>query len=148
MTEHLSSLMQRDLDTLAKEINQYTNEEDLWKTAEGINNCAGNLCLHICGNLKHFIGAVLGNSGYVRERDREFNDKNVPRDSLLTNIEETKKSIADTFAAVDTDSMEADYPIEVFGHKMKTGFFLIHLHGHMNYHLGQVNYHRRLLTSS
>ena len=67
----------------------YKNEEDVWKIKEGISNSAGNLTLHLLGNLNHFIGATLGNTGYVRERDKEFSLKNIPRIQL---VEDLKKS--------------------------------------------------------
>ena len=148
MVEHIKSLLLRDLTTLANEITQYGKESDLWIVKPGINNCAGNLCLHLCGNLKHFIGAILGNSGYQRERDKEFSEKDLPKSDLLQNIEETKDSISLALSNLDDSILAKEYPIEMFGGKITTGFFLVHLHGHLNYHLGQVNYHRRLLASS
>lgn len=147
MLNHINQLMQRDLDVLSREISQYSNEEDLWIVKPDINNCSGNLCLHLCGNLKHFIGAILGNSGYQRQRDHEFADKNIPKDDLLKDIQETKEIIDKTLSGLDNNIVDELFPVEMFGGPINTGLFLIHLHGHLNYHLGQVNYHRRLLTA-
>lgn len=147
ITEILSQLYQRDLDKLKIEIGQYASDDELWVVSDGITNSGGNLALHIVGNLKHFIGAVLGNSGYVRDRDGEFSSKNVTRDELITAIDETADVVTSALAKLTTHELSAPYPIEVFGHPMTTEAFLIHLSTHLNYHLGQINYHRRLTSS-
>jgi uncharacterized damage-inducible protein DinB len=143
----LTDLYERDLTKLKEEVQSYSDEADLWKTSEAISNSGGNLCLHICGNLKHFFGAVLGNSGYVRDRDAEFSTRDVPRDQMLADIDATRHSVLSTLAELTEEDLDKPYPIEVFGQPMTTGFFLTHLVTHLNYHLGQVNYHRRLLSS-
>ena len=147
ITEILSQLYQRDLDKLKIEIGQYTSEERLWAVPDGIVNSGGNLALHLVGNLKHFIGAVLGKSGYVRDRDAEFVLKSVSQADILTAIDETSEVVTSTLAKLNADDLAAIYPIEVFGHPMTTEAFLIHLSTHLNYHLGQINYHRRLTGS-
>ena len=78
MINTLLQLFQRDLEKLKTEISSYKDEKKIWVISGEVKNSAGNLCLHLCGNLQHFIGAVLGNSGYVRNRDAEFTRKNVP----------------------------------------------------------------------
>ena len=145
VTTALVELFKRDLDVLNKEISLYSDESKLWLISRDIKNSAGNLCLHICGNLQHFIGAVLGNSGYVRDRDAEFGKKNVSKDELLDSIVTTNDVIARVLESLSEDQLTRDYPIDLFKKKMTTSFFLIHLHSHLNYHLGQINYHRRLL---
>ncbi len=141
----LEKILLRDLDLLAKEIEAYPNEESLWAVKGDIKNSAGNLCLHLCGNLQHFIGAILGNSGYVRDRDAEFASKNIPKSTLMDQIRQTKNAIAKTFASMKDTSLGANYPVNVFGEPMTTEYFLVHLATHLTYHRGQVNYHRRLL---
>jgi uncharacterized damage-inducible protein DinB len=140
-----SELLLRDLAKLKQEINAYQSEDVLWKTDGDIKNPAGNLCLHLCGNLQHFIGTVLGKTGYVRNREAEFSSRGMAKESLIKEIDATIKSVEQTLPKFDPLSLENNYPIEVFGKPMTTGYFLIHLAGHLNYHLGQVNYHRRLL---
>jgi len=141
----LLELFKRDLNILNVEINSYSDESNLWITNSDIKNSPGNLCLHICGNLQHFIGAVLGNTGYVRNRDEEFSKKNIPKDELLNSIDNTKEVILNVLESVSDEQLANDYPIDVFKKKMTTTYFLIHLLSHLNYHLGQINYHRRLL---
>jgi len=145
MVNELAQLFERDLERLAKEIKTYNKEADLWVLPDSINNTGGNLCLHLVGNLQHFIGHVLGKTDYIRNREAEFNDKNVLVSSLINEIEITKKAISQTLKSISTKQLEDNYPIELFGKPMTIGFFLMHLSGHLNYHLGQINYHRRLL---
>jgi len=148
MTESLNKVMQRNLQQLKKEMTAYTNEKDLWLMEGEIPNSAGNLCLHLCGNLQHYIGTVLGNSGYVRHRDAEFSTKDVPVIELLLLIDTTMEEISNTLSNLDSESLTKDYPEQIFGSPMTTEYFLIHLASHLGYHLGQINYHRRLLAAN
>jgi uncharacterized damage-inducible protein DinB len=145
LRDSLLSLFERDLNRLKEEINLFIYEEDLWLTPGSIKNSPGNLCLHICGNLKHFIGAVLGDTKYMRQREQEFSSKNVPKNDLLENIEETKSIVLKTISDLDDNTLSNSYPINVFDDEMSTDYFLIHLSSHLNYHLGQINYLRRFL---
>ena len=147
MIEILIQLFQRDLEKLKTEITSYKDEKKIWEVSGEIKNSGGNLCLHICGNLQHFIGTMLGNSGYVRDRDSEFSRKNVPVEEMQKDIDETIVIIKKTLMELDESKLEEPYPINVFGNEMTTGFFLAHLTTHLNYHLGQINYHRRLLDT-
>lgn len=132
----------RDLNRLTNEIESYTNETDLWKIAGDINNSAGNLYLHLGGNLKHFIGTVIGHTKYIRKRKEEFTLKNLPKEQLLQLIKDTKSSVAETLEAFDGNLMDEDYPLEVFKKPISHISFLILLSGHLSYHLGKINYHR------
>lgn len=140
-------LFSRDVDRLMTELEAYTTEEDLWITVDGINNSAGNLLMHLCGNLQHFIGAMLGNTGYERQRDFEFNGK-MSLNELKEEISKTKSALNDYFDRGTSIDFEEEYPIQPFGHPMSVNYFLIHLNGHLNYHLGQINYHRRILSKT
>lgn len=145
ITESLQSLYERDLNRLKIEIESYQNEDSIWKTDKDISNSAGNLCLHLVGNLSHFVGATLGNSGYIRNRELEFSLKDIPRTELLEKVERTINIVIKTLGQLKEDDLKETYPIEALGYPMTTEYFLIHLIGHLNYHLGQINYHRRLL---
>ncbi|UKB84017.1 DUF1572 domain-containing protein [Chryseobacterium sp. MEBOG06] len=145
ITESLKSLYNRDLNKLKTEIEAYQNEENLWKTDKNIANSAGNLCLHLVGNLNHFIGTHLGNTGYVRHRELEFSLKDVPRKELIEKIRATAVVIETALSQLSEDDLKKEYPLVVFEDIMTTDYFLIHLIAHLDYHLGQINYHRRLL---
>ncbi len=146
MTKSLTQLFERDLEALKKEINLYSNENNLWITNSNINNSAGNLCLHLIGNLNHFIGATLGNTGYVRQRELEFSAKNIPVAEMSNQIDDVKGTVKQIISGLSQEDLNSAFPIEVFGHEMTTEFFLIHLTTHLSYHLGQINYHRRLIV--
>ena len=146
MTDSLNKVMQRNLVQLKKEMSAYNSEKYLWLMAGEIPNSAGTLCLHLCGNLQHYIGAVLGNSGYVRQRDAEFSTRDVPVAELQLLIDTTMNVVSTTLSELDTNALAENYPEEVFGTPMTTEYFLIHLSAHLGYHLGQINYHRRLLA--
>lgn len=145
LIQELEQLFIRDLGRLRQEIEAYEQEADLWQLDGNISNCGGNLSLHLIGNLRHFVGHVLGESGYERKRDLEFSQKNVPKVELLEDIGKTETELQHAFEKLQTADLNAIYPLQVFGNEMTTRFFLLHLSGHLNYHLGQINYHRRLL---
>jgi uncharacterized damage-inducible protein DinB len=144
--ESLSEIFERDLNKLIAEINAYKDENNLWLIKEGISNSAGNLCLHLIGNLNHFIGATLGNTGYVRDREKEFSSKNIPRNKLVSDLEKTITVVKNSLTNLPEADLEKNFPIEVFGKPLTTVFLLVHLTTHLTYHLGQINYHRRLLA--
>jgi hypothetical protein len=144
LKESLLEIFERDLSKLKEEIGLYKDESRLWLIDKDISNSAGNLCLHLMGNLNHFIGAGLGNTGYIRHRDNEFSEKNVTQKDLLDRIEQTKVVVLDTLRRINPDDFEKEYPVDKWPKKTSTGFLLIHLSTHLSYHLGQINYHRRL----
>lgn len=144
LTQTLATILQRDLTKLYTEIEQYKSEDKLWITERSIANSAGNLCLHLVGNLKTYIGAELGGFAYVRNRDLEFSQKNVSKTELLAMIAETRIIVDETLRKLPATTLQEEYSMLVFAEKTSTEFFLVHLAAHLSYHLGQINYHRRL----
>ncbi|MBT1703288.1 DinB family protein [Chryseosolibacter indicus] len=151
MTDHfrdiIVKLFDRDLDKLAVEISLYDDKSSIWKITGDIKNPAGNLCLHLCGNLQHYIGKVLGGTDYKRNRDYEFSARAISKETLLAEVRETKSTVHHTLANIEENTLASPYPEKVFDYDMNTDYFLVHLQGHLNYHLGQINYHRRLITT-
>ncbi|TGD59582.1 DinB family protein [Flavobacterium humi] len=145
LTDTLQQFFERDLNKLKQEIAAYTNEKSLWEIDKNIANSGGNLCLHLIGNLNWFIGATFGKTGYVRNRELEFSQKSVPRQELIRMIDETIPVVKKGLEALTEEDLKADYPIIVFEKATTTEQFLVHLTTHLSYHLGQINYHRRLL---
>ncbi|WP_316818592.1 DinB family protein [Pedobacter nyackensis] len=146
LKESLKSLFTRDLNKLKSEIEQYQNEQAIWLVDKAILNSAGNLCLHLVGNLNTFVGGELGKTGYVRDRPLEFSQKNVPRAELISMVEATIAVVNEVLDQLSDADMERDYPqVKVVEGGSAIGFMLIHLSTHLAYHLGQINYHRRLL---
>ncbi|NJM25934.1 MAG: DinB family protein [Bacteroidia bacterium] len=143
----LTTLLLRDIAKLRDEISKYSHDADLWKLQGEIKNTAGNLCLHLCGNLQHYVGHILGSSRYARNREQEFAARDMTKAALLQEIDNTHLAVKSTLEKLDDNVLESEYPEQVFSHPMTTGYFLIHLSGHLTYHLGQINYHRRILAS-
>jgi len=140
-------LFERDFEKLFTEINSYSSSENLWRTDGTITNSAGNLCLHLIGNVQYFIGKEIGGFDYKRNREREFSVKGVSKEDLLNEISFSKDIVSKSLEGMDDSLWPRIYPIEVFGKAVTYGYFLTHLYGHLNYHLGQINYHRRLLDA-
>lgn len=146
MIQSIKEIYLKNLDALHNEISLYENENDIWAIQNQISNSAGNLALHLIGNLNYFIGTYLGETGYVRNRDLEFSDKNVPKQKLLEDIKATREMIDTTLSAMEHNSDATIYPTNKFGESRTNGYVLMYLLAHLNYHLGQVNYHRRLIV--
>ena len=136
----------RDLNKIKEEISLYKNENDLWTVKGEIKNSAGTLALHLIGNLKHFIGAQLGGTGYVRNRDREFSDRNIPREKLISEVEEVISIVKKVLPTLKDEDFSKEFPVEMYGARRTTGYIMLSLSTHFNYHLGQINYHRRLVA--
>lgn len=147
ITENLALLFERDIRKLHTEINAYANETDLWQSLPGITNTGGNLCLHLLGNLQYFIGNVLGGSGYVRNRPAEFGSTGIPLSELNRLLDHTVRLVPQTIRSLPVAQLGASYPEKVFDHEMTTEYFLMHLLTHLGYHLGQINYHRRIAAA-
>ncbi|QQL48921.1 DinB family protein [Mucilaginibacter ginkgonis] len=137
------SFYQRDLDKLIDEIKQFKNEEDLWRAAGTINNPAGNLVLHLIGGSSYHIGANIGKTDYVRDRDLEFSQKDVSQAEFITGLENLKTLVTTTLANLSDEDLEAAYPIPFDGKEVTVHFIVLQLLVHLNYHLGQINYLRR-----
>jgi hypothetical protein len=146
LKDSLLEIFERDLRKLEAEIKLYRNEKDLWIVNGEISNSAGNLCLHLIGNLKHFIGEVLGETGFVRNRDHEFSAKYVTRQDLIDDIAATIEAVKTGFDKLSAEDFDKNFPVEKRGEIVKMDFMLLHLLGHFSYHLGQINYHRRILS--
>lgn len=146
--EILSALLARELRTLRREVEAYPDDQSLWTRSPGITNTGGALVHHVTGNLRHFIGALLGDTGYVRDRAGEFSRTDLGRSELMALVDATQAEVADTLAGLDPAKVESEYPVVVGGYLFGTGEFLMHLLSHLAYHLGQIDYHRRMVTSS
>ena len=122
-----------------------SKESNLWINPGTTKNTAGHLVLHIAGNLKHFIGALLGETNYIRKRDLEFSSEPIPREKLLKGITEAQQTVEKVLNDLALEDLVSQYPVDVLGYPMTTQYFLQHLYGHLNYHLGQINFHRRIV---
>jgi hypothetical protein len=146
MKTWIATVMTRELKALRREVESYPGDADLWRTVPGIANSGGNLVLHLAGNIQYFLGTVLGGTGYVRYRDAEFGSRDVPRADLLREIDGALAAVETGLARVNDADLKRQFPEAVGGVTPTTGAFLAHLAVHLAYHLGQVDYHRRIVT--
>jgi uncharacterized damage-inducible protein DinB len=146
ITAQLAGVLVRELTSLRQEIEAYPSDEALWKVVPGISNSGGTLALHLAGNLQHFIGRILGKSGYVRNRDAEFSTRGMSRQDVARQVDDALRAVESTVPGISAATLAADFPEPIGKHRVNTGDFLIHLASHLAYHLGQVDYHRRIVT--
>ncbi len=134
----------RDLEKVKEELSLYPDEKSIWALTPGINNSAGTLCLHLAGNLLHFIGATLGKTGYIRERDKEFALRNISRDDMMMQLNKAILDVTSILPGLSDEDLSGNFPLEKHGQVVTTHHMLVHLLAHLGYHLGQINYHRRI----
>jgi uncharacterized damage-inducible protein DinB len=146
--ELIGGLLVRDLRTVQRELAAYASDADVWRLPETIPNSAGTLALHLAGNLRHFVGAVLGGTGYVRDRDAEFSRRDVSRAEISRELDAAIADVGAVMARLTDTEMAATYPQAVAGKHASTEDMLLHLATHLTYHLGQIDYHRRLATGN
>jgi len=142
----LRRIVLRDIDTLRREIELYPDDESVWREVPGLPNPGGTLILHLTGNLRHYFGALMGKSGYVRDRPAEFSTRGVPRHELLQRIAAAHAEVGETLAHLDPAVLDEIYPEPLRDHSLPTGLFFLQLAVHLTYHLGQLDYHRRMVT--
>jgi uncharacterized damage-inducible protein DinB len=146
MIDDVRRLMTRELEAFAREVELFPDDETLFRTLPGLSNSAGNLALHACGNLRHFVGAVLGGTGYKRDRDAEFQARSGRREDLARELRGTLESVSDVLGRLPESRLTERYPESVGGVELPCGRFLLHLCVHLSFHLGQAGYLRRALT--
>jgi hypothetical protein len=148
LNKTLAELYDQYIDKLRSEVKSFPDDRSLWKTSGDIPNSAGNLTLHLIGNLNHFFGATISKNGFVRDRDSEFANDGVTKDQLLGEIDKVKKVVNDALRSVAENEMQKTYPVQFQDKDVSTEYVLVYLLGHLNYHLGQIDYHRRLLAGN
>ena len=144
----LGAIIVRELTSLRQEIDAYPSDADLWKVVPGIANSGGTLALHLAGNLQHFVGAVLGGTSYVRNRDAEFTTRGLTRAEVGKLVDDAIATMRSTFPKLTDAQLDGEFPQAVAKVRLDTGDFLTHLASHLGYHLGQLDYHRRIVTGS
>jgi len=141
------TVLARELRTLAREVDAYPSDAALWQVVPGVKKSGGTLALHLAGNVSHYIGAVLGRTGYVRDRPAEFALRDVPRAEVKARVQDALASVEQALSELPPVSLEAPYPEALAGRTLGTEQFLVHLVAHFGYHLGQIDYHRRMLAA-
>ena len=142
----LIALLTRELDGFKRELGLLPDDDSLWKTVPGITNPVGNLALHVAGGLQYLIGAVLGHTGYVRDREAEFGRRSGTRSDVIAELDRALAVVRDVLPQLSENTLAAEFPEPVLGVRFQTGRFLLHLCAHAAFHLGQAGYLRRAMT--
>jgi hypothetical protein len=144
--DDLSRVLVRDLRTLAAELDAYPDDASVWACPPGVPNAAGTLVLHLAGNLRHFVGARLGGTGYVRDRAAEFAARGLSRADLRAVVDAAAVEVRAALGGLDPRRLDEEFPDPIGSTRLPVGRFLAHLVSHTGYHLGQIDYHRRTVT--
>lgn len=144
--ELIRNVLLRDLRAVAREVEAYPDDELLWRAVPGLPNSGGTLALHLAGNLQHYVGAVLGGTDYVRDRDAEFSSRGLTRGAVQAHVDAAVEAVDTSLTTLTAEQLEAPYPELVVGRAVGTADFLVHLVAHLGYHLGQLDYHRRMVS--
>jgi hypothetical protein len=142
----LRRILLRDIDTLRREIELYPDDDSVWREVPGLPNAGGTLVLHLAGNLRHYFGAVMGKSGYVRDRPVEFSTRGLSRKDLVQIIAAAHAEVGEALDHMDPALLEETFPEPNWDQSIPTHLFFLHLAVHLTYHLGQIDYHRRAVT--
>ena len=142
----VQAMLLRELAAVRRSVEAYPDDVSPWALPNGLPNAGGTLVLHLAGNLRHYVGTVLGGMDYVRDRPAEFARRDVPRAELLAELANAVAAVERTLATLDEEALSQPYPEVIGGHVLTTGVFLAHLATHLAYHLGQIDYHRRVVT--
>lgn len=148
LASELSALYARDLMRVVQELRAFPDAATVWQTVPGVTNAAGTLALHLEGNLREYIGRQLGKIAYTRQRPLEFSTRGVPQSELVARLESVQEMVPRVIASLSQGQLESTYPEPFYGKPISTRQFLIHLNGHLNYHLGQIDYLRRAVTGA
>jgi uncharacterized damage-inducible protein DinB len=148
LIDELNSFFLRDIAALERELELYPDDSSVWQNVVGLPNSAGNLVLHLAGSLQHFFGAILGNTGYVRNRDAEFSKRDIPRNELRTELAAARQGVIAGFEQLTDQRLEQSFPARITDAELSTRLTILQFITHLAYHLGQLDYHRRMVTGN
>jgi hypothetical protein len=146
VVDDLRRAFMRDTESLRAELGAYPHEPQIWVVPPGTKNSAGTLVLHLTGNLQHYIGGEFGRTGYVRDRDAEFSRRGVSRADLMVEVDRALAAVQAGFRDLTDEALARPFPGGIRGQALPTGLLLLHMSTHLAYHLGQIDYHRRIVT--
>jgi len=122
---------------------QQLSEEEIWWRPNPASNSAGNLVLHLCGNVRQWIISGLGGVEDARDRDREFAERGpIPRQGLVTQLRRTVQDACRVLAKLSDDSLSRKYRIQ--GYHVTGLDAVYHVAEHFGYHTGQIIYITKL----
>jgi hypothetical protein len=146
IADDIARLLDRELESFGREIGLFSNDDDIWRTLPGVTNSVGNLAMHVAGGLQHFVGEMLGHTGYTRDRELEFNRRSGSRADVIAELDRARAVVRQVVPRLTDDVLSAPFPGPFPGPAVCTRLFLVHLCTHAAMHLGQAGYLRRALT--
>jgi hypothetical protein len=148
LLDELRTFLLRDIAGIERELELYPDDKSVWVNVTGLPNSAGNLILHVSGSLQHFFGATLGNTGYLRNREAEFAKRDVPRTELRKELAGARHGVLSAFENLTEIRLEQPFPARITDTELSTRLTILQLITHVSYHLGQLDYHRRMVTGN
>jgi hypothetical protein len=148
LLDELKMFLLRDVAALERELELYPDDSSVWKSVTGLPNSAGNLILHLSGSLQYFFGALLGNTGYLRNREAEFSKRDVPRHELRKELAAARQGVLAGFEQLTPERLEQPFPARITDTDLSTRLTILQFVTHVAYHLGQLDYHRRMVTGN
>jgi uncharacterized protein DUF1572 len=142
----------RDFGKRVHDLSEELSEQEFWTKPYPYGNSVGHLALHIIGNLNYYIGARIAQTGYARDRDREFNESDPPpKKEVLRRLDEVVELVVKTLETQTSDSWGTEYSAAGW-EALNDRFTAFHrCAAHFQYHTGHMIYlvyeHRRLKTN-
>ena len=123
-----------------RELAEPLTDEQFWKKPFPFGNSFGHLILHLTGNLNYYIGAQIAQTGYVRDRPREFNDPNPPsKDEALRRFDDAVAMVQQTIRAQSAADWSKEYS-GVGTNAPNRLDMILQCAAHMQHHIGQMIY--------
>lgn len=148
LLEELKAFLLRDIASVERELDLYPDEESIWKNLPGLPNSGGNLILHLAGGTQYFFGSALASTGYLRNREAEFSKKDIPRSDLTKELHDARQAVLAGFATMTEEKLEQPFPARITDTDLSARLTILQLVTHLAYHLGQLDYHRRMVTGN
>ena len=137
-------LFDESLPRITQCLDQLSDDQIWWRPNES-SNSIGNLILHLCGNVRQWIGTGLGAQPDHRKRQSEFDERRIlSREALLQELMSVMTMAKDIISQVSEADLLTERPVQTF---QETGLsILIHVTEHFSYHTGQIAYITKMLT--
>ena len=132
------TIAKQNLPRIVKCLEQLS-EEEIWWRPNSVSNSAGNLVLHLCGNVRQWIISGLGGAKDMRKRDLEFSEQGpIPRKALVTQLRQTVREASRILSRLSDESLTRNYRIQ--GYRVTGLDAVFRVAEHFRYHTGQIIY--------
>ena len=144
----LASVIANDLanyyEYVAKQLHKWVDplsDEQFWHNPYAYGNSVGHLLLHLTGNLSYYIGARIADTGYVRDRNREFTEtQRPPKEQVLREFDRTIALVVATIRKLSAEDWTLEYSAELEPEAKDRFAAFLRCAGHAYHHVGQIIY--------